>query len=100
MSKKKVASALAALALTATIGLAGSASATAASCTVRSGKADSDAAWVQGYSGCRSVGVRHYYDPVWSGNNYWTSWYGGTSMLIPYYTPHTPVYVKHSTQAT
>lgn len=28
--------------------------------------------------GCSSVGARHRYDPVWSSNNYWTSWrYGG-----------------------
>jgi len=28
--------------------------------------------------GCSKVGARHWYDPVWSANNFWTSWkYGG-----------------------
>jgi hypothetical protein len=28
--------------------------------------------------GCTQVAARHYYDPIWSANNYWTSWkYGG-----------------------
>ena len=33
---------------------------------------------------CGTVGVRHKYDPVWSSNNYWTSWYyGGSSAQTP-----------------
>ncbi|WP_149203566.1 hypothetical protein [Actinotalea subterranea] len=28
--------------------------------------------------GCTQVAARHYYDPVWSSNNYYSSWkYGG-----------------------
>ncbi|WP_282944534.1 hypothetical protein [Cellulomonas endometrii] len=101
MSKKrKFASVAATLALAAGVGLVGVSSASAVACNVRSGKTAGDAAWVQGLGDCQAVAVRHYYDPVWSTNNYWTSWSGGTSMLVPYYTPDTPVYIKHSTQAS
>lgn len=37
---------------------------------------------------CLEIGVRHRYDPVWSSNNYWTSWdytYGTYAR-----TPETP----------
>ncbi|QZN85175.1 hypothetical protein [Cellulomonas sp. C5510] len=51
-------------------------------------------------SQCQAVAVRHYYDPVWSANNYWTAWHGGQVMGHTYYTPDTPVYIKHSTQAS
>lgn len=30
-------------------------------------------------SGCVQLGVRHAYDPPWSGNNYWTGWVYGTN---------------------
>lgn len=35
----------------------------------------SDYAYVSdGNNSCGTIAVRHRYDPVWSGNNYWTSW--------------------------
>jgi hypothetical protein len=35
-----------------------------------------DYAYTQQRSGseCSQIGARHYYDPVWSGVNYWTNW--------------------------
>nr|WP_297427596.1 hypothetical protein [uncultured Actinotalea sp.] len=36
--------------------------------------------------GCAIVRVRHFYDPVWSGTNYWTSWYSGGDVAT---TPRT-----------
>lgn len=100
MARKRVVSAIASMVLTASVGLAAASPVSASSCDVRSGKAEADAAWVMGYSGCQYVAVRHRYDPVWSANNYWTAWSGGATMLVPYYTTNTPVYLRHSTQAS
>lgn len=41
--------------------------------------------------GCSSVSARHYYDPVWSGTNYWTSWYYGGDVAQ---TPRTAELIK------
>jgi len=42
---------------------------------------------------CSYIGVRHYYDPVWSANNYWTAWKGGAGSS--YTTANNPVVVFH-----
>lgn len=97
---RKVMSVLAALGIAASVAVVGTQSASASSCDVRSGKTAGDSAWVMGMSQCQAVAVRHYYDPVWSANNYWTAWHGGQVMGHTYYTPDTPVYIKHSTQAS
>jgi hypothetical protein len=40
---------------------------------------------------CGYIAVRHYYDPVWSGSNFWTPWHGGYGST--YSTQNTPVLV-------
>lgn len=47
-------------------------------------------------STCAYIGVRHKYDPVWSINNYWTAWYGGSG--YSYSTPDQPVLYQVQTK--
>lgn len=73
------AAAVGALAWTGVIG--GASRARAATCT-----SYQTTSWAEDYtvifamsSSCNGVGARHYYNPVWSSNNYWTPWrYGST----------------------
>lgn len=51
--------------------------------------------WTRDSGTC--IGVRHYYAPVWSANNYWTNWHGGGN--TSYSTPDTPVLQSHQTKA-
>ena len=45
--------------------------------------------------GCTQVAARHYYDPIWSANNYYSAWkYGGD---VAQSTPNAElVYGQHS----
>ncbi len=107
MSKRNVVALGLAVATATTLAIAGPANAddsssatAAAACTVRHGKSTwADSAWVMNVGGCFYVGVRHYYDPVWSTSNYWTSWHGGNGVNHQYFTPDSPVYIKHQTES-
>lgn len=67
--------------------------AAATSCDWMSRTINSEQARVDRFSTCTYIGIRHYYDPIWSANNYWTSWYGGTGKS--YTTPKNPVLTRH-----
>ncbi|WP_282944537.1 hypothetical protein [Cellulomonas endometrii] len=47
---------------------------------------------------CSYLRIRHYYDPVWSGTNYWTNWVGGTGSS--YTTANNPVVVYHTVEGS
>jgi len=74
-------------------------SASAVGCTVRSGGSSSThSAWIYDPdSTCSWIRVRHRYDPVWSMNNFWTQWAGGSGNG-PYYTASTAVYLYYETE--
>jgi hypothetical protein len=46
---------------------------------------------------CSTIGVLHHYDPIWSDNNYWTSWVYGTNVV---YSPSNPEVITHSVYFT
>ncbi len=71
--------------------------ANAVACSTSSG-VGRDSAWISEGAGssCTYIAVRHYYDPVWSASNYWTSWYGGSGSY--YSTRETPVLIRYQTE--
>jgi len=77
--------------------VASSEPARAAECGVLSWDSNDQAFIVDYARNCSWLNVRHKYDPVWSFNNYWTSWYGGYGDA--YNTPQNPVLYLVGTQA-
>ena len=67
----------------------------ASGCNTRSGTGN-HSAWVMIIEGCGYAAVRHRYDPVWSSNNYWTNWSGGSALGQPYYTTYHPTLLYRS----